>query len=117
MGTNIYGSYDSLVIELRGLDRWRTGRREVRIAVDDVWRVRSADARTLVSWEGERVLRAGRTRAGEPVLVLDLVPTAADFDRVVLALRDAETLAADLQRWGIGAREVAVADELVLAAG
>jgi hypothetical protein len=51
------------------------------------------------------------------VLVLDLMPTAADFDRVVLALRDAETLAADLQRWGIGAREVAGADELGHAAG
>jgi hypothetical protein len=114
MGTNMYGSYDSLVIELRGLDRWRTGRREVRIPLDDVWRVRSADPRTLVSWHGERVLRARRVRGGEPVVVLDLAPTAAEFDRVVLAIRDAEQLAADLRQWGVAAPpSTVVARELV----
>ena len=102
MGTNIYGSYDELVIELRGADRWRTGRGEVRVALDDVSRVRTADPRTLVSWDGERVLRAGRVRAGAPVLVLELAPEAP-FDRVVVGLPDADATAADLHRSGIGA--------------
>ena len=117
MGTNIYGSYDSLVIELRGLDRWRTGRREVRVAVDDVWRVRSADPRTLVSWDGERVLRAGRLRDGVPALVLDLAPGTPELDRVVLGLHDAEQLAADLRRWGVGADSPAVVEDRALVAG
>ena len=101
MGTNIYGSYDELVIELSGLDLVRAGRREVRVRVDDVWHVRAADPRTLVRWEGERLLRVGRRRGTEPVLVLDLGPDAA-FDRIVVGLDDAEQLAADLHRSGIG---------------
>ena len=100
MGTNIYGSYDELVIELRGLDRWLTGRQEVRLRVDDVWQVRSADLRTLVSWDGERIFRAGRGGRGT-VLVLDLAPQAA-FDRVVVAVPDADAVVAELHRSGIG---------------
>jgi len=101
MGTNIYGSHDELVIELRGRDRLRAGQREVRVKVDDVWRVRSADGRTLVSCEGERIFRAGRRGGDRTVLVLDLAPRAA-FDRLVLAVPDADAAAANLHRSGIG---------------
>ena len=101
MGTNIYGSYDELVIELHGLDRWLTGRREVRMKVDDVWRVRAAPAAAIASGEGERIFRAGRGGRGGTVLVLDLTPWA-EFDRLVLAVPDAEAAAADLHRSGIG---------------
>ena len=100
MGTNIYGSYDELVIELRGLDRWLSGRAEVRVKVGDVWQVRSADLRTLVPWGGERVFRAGRGGRGT-VVVLDLAPQAA-FDRLVVAVPDADAVVADLHRCGIG---------------
>ena len=101
MGTNIYGSYDSLVIELSGLDALRAGRREVRVTIDDVLQVRSADVGDLVTWDGERVLRLGRRR-GRRVLVLDLAG-AASCDRVVVACDDADATAEELQRWGIGA--------------
>ena len=101
MGTNIYGSYDELVIELHGLDGWRSRRRELRVRVDDVWQVRSADPHTLVSFDGERVLRLGRPHGGR-VVVLDLVPGAA-LDRIVVGLEDADVVAADLARWGVGA--------------
>jgi hypothetical protein len=91
MGTNVYGSYDQLVIELGGLDRWKAGRREVRIALDDVWSVRAADPRDLVTFAGERVLRVGRRNGGAPVLVL-ATPEAAD-------------LAEGLRRSGVGVHD------------
>ena len=101
MGTNIYGSHDELVIELWGVDRWLTGRREVRVKLVDVRRVCSAPAAAVVVSDGERVFRAGRGGRGT-VLVLELAPVAA-FDRLVLAVADAEAAAADLHRSGIGA--------------
>ena len=101
MGTNIHGSHDELVIELWGLDRWLTRRREVRVKVDDVWAVRAAPASAVAAGAGERVFRAGRGGQGGNVLVLDLAPWSA-FDRLVLAVLDAEALAADLHRSGIG---------------
>ena len=104
MGTNIYGSYDELVIELGGLDRWRTGRQEVRIAVDDVWSVRVTAPANLVSLPGERVLRTRSRRSAAPVLVLDLAPTA-EYDRIVVASPDADEVAAWLRRSGIGAHD------------
>jgi hypothetical protein len=96
----MYGRYDELVIELWGWDRLRTGRSEVRVKVDDVLHVRAAAPADLVSVAGERVLRAGSRRA-DPALVLDLAD-AADFDRIVLGIADAEHLAAELVQWGIG---------------
>ena len=102
MGTNLHGTYDELVIELWGLDRLLTGRREVRVKIDDVRRVRTAPAAAVVSAAGERVFRAGRGGRDGTVLVLDLASVAA-FDRVVLAVPDAEATAADLHRSGIGA--------------
>jgi hypothetical protein len=101
MGTNVYGSYDQLVIELGGLDRWKAGRREVRIALDDVWSVRAADPRDLVTFAGERVLRVGRRHGGAPVLVLDLSPSA-ELDRIVVATPEADDLAEGLRRSGVG---------------
>ena len=100
MGTNIYGTYDELVIELRGLDRWLTGRREVRVKVEDVRRVRTAALRTIESMDGARLFRAGRGGNGT-VIVLDLA-TQAEFDRLVLAVPDAAVVEADLHRSGIG---------------
>ena len=112
MGTNIYGSYGSLVIELSGLDRLLTGRREVRVKVEDVWRARSAPAAAVASGDGERVFRAGRGSRDGTVLVLDLAPVAA-FDRVVLSVPDADAAVADLHRSGIGAPAAAPAPALV----
>ena len=100
MGTSLYGRYDELVIELRGWDRLRAGRPEVRVKVDDVLRVRAASGDDLVSIAGERVLRVGSRRA-EPVLVLDLAEGAA-FDRIVLGIVGAEGIAAEHVRWGVG---------------
>ena len=107
MGTNIYGSYDELVVELRGLDRWKAGHREVRVGIDDVWAVRAADPASLVSFAGERVLRVGARRRGAPVLVLDLAPRA-EFDRIVVGLADAVDAAEGLRRSGIGASDRAL---------
>jgi hypothetical protein len=100
MGINVYGRYDELVIELSGWDRLRTGRSEVRIDVDDVWFVRAADAADLVTLADERVFRTGVRRRG-PVLVMEL-REGAPFDRLVLTLEDAASMAADLRRWGVG---------------
>ena len=97
----MYGTYDELVIELHGLDRWLTGRREVRVKVDDVLRVRVAPA-AVAAREGERVFRAGGGGRAGTALVLDLAPWAA-FDRLVLGVPDPEAAAADLHRSGIGA--------------
>ena len=102
MGINIYGTYDELVVELWGIDRLLTGRREVRVKVEDVRQVRSAPAAAVVTGDRERAFRAGRGGRDGTVLVLDLAPGAA-FDRVVLALSDADATAADLHRSGIGA--------------
>ena len=101
MGTNIYGSYDELVIELWGLDRLLTGRREVRVKVEDVRRVRSAPVAAVTSADGKRVFRAGRGGRDGAVLVLELASVAA-FDRVVLAVPDPDATAAELLRSGIG---------------
>jgi hypothetical protein len=54
----------------------------------------------VVTARGERAFRAGRGGRGT-VLVLELAPVAA-FDRLVLAVPDAEAVAADLHRSGIG---------------
>ena len=106
MGTAIYGSYDELVFELSFGDRLRNGMapRTVRVHVDDVVRVHAADPRDLVSWDGERVLRIGRVRRGERVVVLDVRPDSA-YDRIVVAgdSADADASVADLHRRGIGA--------------
>ena len=102
MGTNIYGSHDELVIELWGIDRWLTGRHEVRVKVDDVRTVDSAPAAALVSRHGQRVFRAGRVGRGGTVLVLDLAPWAA-YDRIVVAVPDADAAVSDLHRSSIGA--------------
>ena len=102
MGTNIYGSHDELVVELRGIDRWLTGRREVRFKVDDVRRVHAAPAAAVVTARGERAFRAGRGGHRGAVVVLDLAPQAA-FDRVIVAVPDAAAVVADLHRSGIGA--------------
>lgn len=119
MGTNIYGSHDSLVIELQGLDRLRAGRREVRVPVDAVWRVRSAAPSTLVTLRGDRVLRTGwrptAARSAPAVLVLDLLPGAAPYDRLVLAVRDADAVATELRRWGIGAAAAHLVDRTTTA--
>ena len=101
MGIEIYGTYDELVVELHGLDRLLTGRRAVRVKVEDVRRVRVATAAVAAS-DGERVFRAGGGGREGAVLVLDLAPWAA-FDRLVLGVPDAEAAAADLHRSGIGA--------------
>jgi hypothetical protein len=100
MGTSLHGRYDELVIELRGWDRLRTGRSEVRVKVDDVVAVRAAAPADLVSLDRERVFRS-HVRGGRRALVLDLA-FGGEFDRLVLGVEDADRLASDLVRWGFG---------------
>ena len=82
MGTTIYGSYDQLIVERSGLDRLLHGLRGRR------------RRRTAVPIARIRAVRAERGR----VVVLDL----DDGQRVEVEQRDADAVAADLVRCGVG---------------
>ena len=113
MGTTIYGSHDDLVFELSWWDRVRAGLsvRTLRVKLDDVVQVRSADPADLVTWPGERVLRLGRERDGRRVVVFELIAHVADggYDRIIAAGDDADDVVAGLHRSGIGGRAFAPA--------
>ena len=86
MGTRIYGRYDELVIELTGWDAWRARCRRIRIPLDEIDSVRAA----VVG-----------PRAEPAVVIRTSGPGVAS--PVVVHRRDAEDVAADLVRRGVGA--------------
>ena len=81
MGTTIYGSYDQLIIERRGIARLLHGGLRRRLAVP-IARIRTV-----------RAERGGR------VVVLDI----DGGERVEVEQHDADAVAADLVRCGVGA--------------
>lgn len=75
MGTDIYGSYDHLVIELSGADALRARARRLRIPIDDIVEVRLGTAGSrpavVIRERGGAVHVFRRADAGE--VVEDLV--------------------------------------------
>lgn len=92
----MYGRYDELVIELRGLDALRAGRRELRLPINEIESVSLAP----------RELEVGVERAGPRSKPAVLIRTSR---RVVAVHRpDAAEMAEDLARRGVGRPAVGV---------
>jgi hypothetical protein len=98
MGTDIYGRFDHLVIELDALDAFRLGRPRLLVPLDDVRAVHLGRPSTAA----RRLLEVGRHR--RPAVVLDL-DERSFADRVVVHHRDAAAIVEDLVRCGVGERE------------
>ena len=94
MGTTIYGSYDDLVIELHGLDALRLGTRRIRIPLDDI---ESVDSFAAGDPTGGIVVGP----RSQPAVV---IRSRRDGRGATVAVHrpDAEEVAADLVRRGVG---------------
>jgi plasmid replication initiation protein len=92
MGTHLHGRFDHLVIELGPIDAVRLQRRRLPVPLDAIRAVRTGVG-------GPRSLVVGSHR--HPAVVLEL-ERGLDAERIVVHLRDAVDVAADLIRSGVG---------------
>ena len=93
----MYGRYDELVIELRGVDALRAGRRELRLAIDEIESVRAVAAEDV---------EAGVERVGPRSKPAVLIRTSGCV--IAVHRRDAAEMAEDLARRGVGRALVGV---------
>ena len=95
MGTTIYGSYDDLMIELHGLDALRMGSRRIRIPLAEIESVQALDE---VGGDADTVDVGPRSQPA----VLIRRRRGGRSEVVAVHRRDAEEVAADLVRRGVG---------------
>lgn len=96
MGTTIYGSYDDLMIELHGLDALRMGSRRIRIPLAEIESVQALDE---VGGDADTVDVGPRS---QPAVVIRRRRRGGRSEVVAVHRRDAEVVAADLVRRGVG---------------
>ncbi len=99
MGTNIYGSYDQLVIELSGFDAVRAGRRVLRLDIDTIRSV-TVEARQVADPATQHL---GIRRHPAVMITIEDGRSLRCF---AVHRPDAVEMAADLVRCGVGREAV-----------
>ena len=115
MGTTIYGSYDQLVIEVSGVTRLRPHAngltpKRVLVPVDLISNVRSAPAGRRSQSSADVVIEVGSSK--KPAVVIELVGGS----EYVVHVDDADEVAADLTRRGVGNSPDALAMAVIVPA-